>query len=166
MTPEMHQESKPLRGLRFLVMRILPVVSGALLLTMVAVTVVDVIGRYFFNAPLPGAYELTQVLLADLVLAALPITTYKGSHVEVDILSQTWSDRTERIISVFGATVTALTLFVMSWTVAGHGQELLHDGGATYDLGIPYWPTAFLGALTFVISGVIALVPASKIREI
>ena len=64
------------------------------MLTLVAVTVIDVIGRYFFDAPLPGAFELTQILLADLVLAALPMTTFKDSHVEVDLLSHFWSSET------------------------------------------------------------------------
>lgn len=50
------------------------------------ITVIDVIGRYFFSAPLNGAFELTEVLVAALVFAALPLTTERREHVEVDLL--------------------------------------------------------------------------------
>ncbi|TPW31049.1 TRAP transporter small permease [Martelella alba] len=151
--------AKPLIGLRFLVLRVLPAVCGGLLLAMVVVTVVDVVGRYLFNAPLPGAFELTQVLLADLVLAGLPITTLRGGHVEVDILASSWSERSARIFGAFGAGVSALVLFALGCTVAAHGYSLFEDGAVTNDLNFPVWPAAALGALTFVVSGLIVLLP-------
>lgn len=156
---------KPLAGLRFVVMRILPALAAALILMMVAVTVVDVVGRYVFEAPLPGAFELTQILLADLVIAALPITTLKGSHVEVDLLSHMWSEATDRRAAWFGAAVTATVFFVLSWTVGTHGLSLMHEGAVTNDLALPIWPAAALGVLTYALSGVIALVPAETRAE-
>ena len=156
---------RPVRGLRLLVARILPAVSAGLILAMVLVTVIDVIGRYLLNAPLPGAFELTQVLLADLVLAALPITTLKGSHVEVDLLSSLWSPKVDRIACGFGAGVTALVLVALSWTVGRHGLGLFHDGAITYDLSLPLWPAAALGTLTFAASALIALLPHDHLRR-
>ncbi len=156
---------KPVQGLRILVARILPAVSAGLILAMVAVTVIDVIGRYLFNSPLPGAFELTQVLLADLVLAALPITTLKGSHVEVDLLSSVWSAKVDRIACAFGAGVTALVLVALSWTVGRHGLGLFHDGAQTFDLSLPLWPAAALGTVTFAASALIALLPHDHIRR-
>ncbi|MCA0044831.1 TRAP transporter small permease [Celeribacter litoreus] len=155
----------PLRGLRFLVARVLPGLSAALILMMVAVTVVDVIGRYVFDSPLPGAFELTQILLADLVLAALPITTFKGSHVEVDLLSHLWSPRTNRLAGMFGASVMAIVFFVLSWNVGVHGLKLMEDGAVTNDLALPIWPAAALGALTYVLSGIVSLVHEDVRRE-
>lgn len=157
--------ASPLRGLRVLVSRVLPALAAALIMMMVLVTVVDVIGRYLFASPLPGAFELTQILLADLVLAALPITTLRGSHVEVDLLSHLWSSRTDRLAGAFGAGVTAGVFFLLSWTVAAHGQKLMADGSVTNDLALPLWPAAALGALTFLVSGVVALLPHATRRE-
>ncbi|SNY92352.1 TRAP-type C4-dicarboxylate transport system, small permease component [Cohaesibacter sp. ES.047] len=159
------KHSKPLKGLRFIIVRVLPAMAAAFLLTLVAVTVIDVIGRYFFNAPLPGAFELTQILLADLVLAALPMTTFKDSHVEVDLLSHFWSSETYLRIGRFGAAVTAMVFFVLSWNVGVHGMKLFEDGAVTNDLSLPIWPAAVLGAITYLVSGLIVLVPMRKRRE-
>ncbi|WP_068111307.1 TRAP transporter small permease [Tropicimonas marinistellae] len=157
---------RPAEGLNLFVLRVLSALCGGLILAMVTVTVVDVVGRYVFNTPLPGAFELTQVLLADLVLAALPITTLKGSHVEVDLLSSVWSPRVDRIAIAFGAGVSATVLLALSWTVAMHGKNLFHDGAVTNDLALPVWPAAALGTLTFAVSALIALRPHHHIRSL
>ena len=44
-----------------------------MLFAMMALTFVDVIGRYVVNSPLLGAYELTEVLLALVVFGAVPL---------------------------------------------------------------------------------------------
>ena len=42
--------------------------AALLLFSLILVTCVDVVGRYFFSAPLSGAFEITEILLAALVL--------------------------------------------------------------------------------------------------
>ncbi|WP_417277731.1 TRAP transporter small permease [Celeribacter sp.] len=158
--------SKPLRGLRFFVERVLPAFAAALILMMVAVTVVDVVGRYVFDRPLPGAFEMTQILLADLVLTALPLTTLKGAHVEVDLLSQVWSSNTQRLAGRFGGTTMAVVFFILSWTVASHGLGLMEEGARTNDLALPVWPVAALAALTYLLSGMVALIPEHLRQEV
>ncbi|MDZ7810788.1 MAG: TRAP transporter small permease subunit [Arhodomonas sp.] len=46
---------------------------GRPLVLMLAVTTVDVIGRYFFNAPILGAFEVSEVAMALLIYAGLPL---------------------------------------------------------------------------------------------
>lgn len=56
--------------------------AALLLFSLILVTCVDVIGRYFFSAPLRGAFEITELLLAALVFTALPLTTERREHIE------------------------------------------------------------------------------------
>ena len=39
--------------------------------TLVIITVIDVIGRYILGLPLPGASELTEIILATIVYIGL-----------------------------------------------------------------------------------------------
>jgi TRAP-type C4-dicarboxylate transport system permease small subunit len=41
--------------------------SAAVLFLMMFVTAVDVVGRYVFNKPLNGGFELTEMMLAALI---------------------------------------------------------------------------------------------------
>ncbi|RCV85674.1 TRAP transporter small permease subunit, partial [Vreelandella rituensis] len=42
-------------------------VAGATLFALMLLTTADVVGRYFFNAPILGTVELTQQMLAAVV---------------------------------------------------------------------------------------------------
>ena len=44
--------------------RILEAIMATFLLAMALITAIDVVGRYFFSAPLPGGYEIVQYLMA------------------------------------------------------------------------------------------------------
>ena len=42
---------------------------------MMMITAVDVAGRYLFNKPLAGGFELTEMLLAALIYCGLPLVS-------------------------------------------------------------------------------------------
>ncbi|RYH02126.1 TRAP transporter small permease [Salipiger sp. IMCC34102] len=60
-------------------------IAAASLFAMMALTFADVILRSFANAPIPGAAEVTEILLAATVFAALPATSLWGRHIAVDL---------------------------------------------------------------------------------
>ena len=73
-------------------------ISGAILLvTMMLLTFADVIGRYFFNSPIDGAFELTELMLATLLYCGLPLISMRDGHVTVDLFEAGLSSRTKRI---------------------------------------------------------------------
>jgi TRAP-type mannitol/chloroaromatic compound transport system permease small subunit len=48
------------------------VMACMVLLWLVALTCVDVVGRYFFNSPLIGATELVQMSMAGIIFFSMP----------------------------------------------------------------------------------------------
>lgn len=52
---------------------------------MAALTFVDVIGRYFFNAPIPGAFEIVGLILGIAMIGAFPLVTFQERHITVDL---------------------------------------------------------------------------------
>ena len=65
---------------------VLTAFASVALLGLMAMTCIDVAGRYFFRSPLPAAYELTTLLMAILIFAGLPVVTGVGAHLKVDLL--------------------------------------------------------------------------------
>ena len=124
----------------------LEILSGLLLLALMAVTVIDVVGRYLLDRPLPGAFETTELLLGALVFAALPLVGRAGGHVEVDLLDARLPARARRALAWAGAAVSALVLGVFAWRLAVLGVHQAEDGARSISLGIPFAPVAFLGA--------------------
>lgn len=57
-----------------------------------ALTFVDVWGRYIFIAPVPGGVELTELMMAALIFAGLTLVMMEGEHIIVDLadFSMSW----------------------------------------------------------------------------
>ena len=67
------------------------------LVAMMLLTVVDVVGRYVFNHPVPGSSEIIEYLLATLVFGTLPIASAYEEHIVVDILDFLFKGRAKEI---------------------------------------------------------------------
>lgn len=140
--------------------RSLGVVAALLLMVLVGVTCVDVIGRYFLNAPLNGAFELTEVLLVALVFAALPLTTERREHVEVDLLAFAFGPGTNRVLIAFGGLFSAAVFATFAWRLWVHSAKSAADGAVTNALEIPLAPFGYVAALACLASALLSVLRA------
>lgn len=140
----------------------LGVLAGLTLLGLVAVTCVDVIGRYFFDAPLAGAFEITELMLAALVFTALPLTTERREHVEVDLLGFAFGPKLTQLLSAFAGLFSAALLATFSWRLFVLAGQTAHDGATTNALLIPLAPFGYLAAASTLISAFIAILRGVK----
>jgi TRAP-type transport system small permease protein len=129
------------RALRF-AETLLGVLVAILLFAMMLVTVVDVIGRYFFSQPLAGAYELTEIMLALSVFIGLPLVCLREEHVALTLVV----DRLPRKMRVLHAGVVAVIgagiLSMVAWQLVEHSRRLASFGDETTFLR---WPKAPIG---------------------
>lgn len=75
------------KRLRFLT-RVLSALAGFCLFAMMALTFADVLGRYVFLAPISGAFEIVEFLLALVIFSGLPLVTIDSSHITVSIFDK------------------------------------------------------------------------------
>ncbi|GHD64106.1 hypothetical protein GCM10017083_55440 [Thalassobaculum fulvum] len=148
----------PLAGAGRLAADGLKLVASVLLFAMMLVTFVDVVGRYLFASPLPGAFELTEVLLGLIVFAGLPIVTWRSEHVTVDLLTVRLPAPTRRLLVRVAALATALVLAMLAWRLSTTASDLLGYGDATVFLGIPLGPVAGAMAALAAVAGAAAVV--------
>ena len=66
--------------------RALGAAAAALLFGLMVLTTADVIGRYIFNWPLRGAFEITELMLLSLIFAGLPLASRTDEHVTLDFI--------------------------------------------------------------------------------
>ena len=136
---------------------VLEAIAAGLVTGLILVTCVDVVGRYVFNNPLTGAYEITQVLLGALVFVAMPLTTGKGGHVEVDLLMPLLPTAVRRALGQIGGVVAALVMGYFAWRLAILAEDQFHTQLATSGLGIKLWYFGVIGIVSFAASAVVAL---------
>ena len=129
-------------------------VAAALILCLMLLTCVDVVGRYFLNRPLTGGFELTEVLLASLIFAGLPLVTLRGDHITVDLFDPVTPDWLFRIQHALASLIGAACTGYLSWRLWLRAEDLDRAGETTSQLQFKLaWLTyamAILMALTAV----------------
>jgi TRAP-type C4-dicarboxylate transport system permease small subunit len=130
----------------------LGLLAAALMFCLMLLTCVDVVGRYFFNKPVTGGFELTEMLLASLIFAGLPLVTLRSEHVMVDLLDPVTPDWLFRIQHVLATLLGAACTGYLAWRLGLRAEELAARGETTSQLGFRIawlaWAMSLLMALT------------------
>ncbi|HMQ39939.1 MAG TPA: TRAP transporter small permease [Paracoccus sp. (in: a-proteobacteria)] len=123
--------------LRMRVRTVSAIILGVMLVALTCITVLDVVGRYLFNAPLSGGTELTELLVMGVIFAGLPAISLDDGHVTADLLSQNLSRR-GRTIQLFLARLCAvIALSLVTMEMWKHGARLSSYNQTTVFLHIP-----------------------------
>ena len=130
------------------------------ILGLALITFVDVVARYIFNAPIPGAYEISELVMGVMIFAALPVVTWRGSHITIDLLDTI----TPRWISgwrdAFMFVVSSVVIAVLGWELWALAVTLASYGDVTEYLRMPIHPTLQAMSLLAWVASVIALLAA------
>jgi TRAP-type C4-dicarboxylate transport system permease small subunit len=116
--------------------------TACVLFSMMVLTCVDVVGRYFFNSPVQGGLELTEMMLAATIFSAMPLVTLREEHVVIDLLDSFMPDWLLRVQHIAACLVGAFALSVLTWRLWVRGEQL-QTGETTAVLGIPVAPYAY-----------------------
>jgi TRAP-type C4-dicarboxylate transport system permease small subunit len=101
---------------------------------------IAVVLRKFFSTSIPDAYDFGRMLLGILIFWGIAATSYRGSHITVDLV-WTWANpRLKRVIDVFATLVLLLVVTVQTATLFDKVRLTYTDNVQTYDLNIPTWP--------------------------
>lgn len=115
---------------------------GATIFFMMAVTFFDVIGRYFFAAPLPAADELTKLAMGVSIFAGLPLVTRRREHVTISLLDGLFSGGVLRVRQTFVDLVCMGVVGGLCWRLIIQSQSLAEYQDTTLFLGVPLAPFA------------------------
>ena len=164
-----YPEPGPLGWVAFILESI--AVSGLFFLMLL--TCFDVGGRYLFNDAVDGAVEITQIGLAIVVFAEMPVLTWRGGHILVDLLDSFVSQTVIRVLSLVSALIIASSFYVVAIRIWQLGERQLRRGVVTEFLGLPSgylveyiaimsWFTA-AGMLTY---GIYRIITTNKTDEV
>ncbi|CAB1061968.1 hypothetical protein D1BOALGB6SA_6744 [Olavius sp. associated proteobacterium Delta 1] len=115
----------------------LSVAAGGMVGMLMFLVFVDVVGRYLFNKPIFGAYELVEVLMGSLIFAGLPLVSRAQQHISVDFVSNLLPDRLKPIQALIVNLLCAVTAMVISWRIWVYGERLNRVNETTLELQIP-----------------------------
>jgi TRAP-type C4-dicarboxylate transport system permease small subunit len=134
---------------------ILGVTAGLVLMAMMFVTAIDVGGRYLLNKPLPGGFELTEIMLATLIYCALPLVSKQREHIVIDTFDFMMSPVVKRGFDIFADIVCSITLSGIGYLIFRRAVRVAEYGDTTNVLKLPLAPVAYVMATMIVIAALI-----------
>jgi TRAP-type C4-dicarboxylate transport system permease small subunit len=137
--------------------RIMVYIASLALFGMMMVVVIDVIGRYAFDKPLMGAYELVGYLMAIAGPWAIGYSQIQKGHIRVDFLLNRFPKKGQAVITSIAYLIGVLVFSVLCYCMVTKTQYFLglKHGNTTDTMGIPIAPFTILVAIGL---GMLALV--------
>jgi TRAP-type C4-dicarboxylate transport system permease small subunit len=114
----------------------------------------SVLLRYFFSVQIPDSYDFGRLLLGILIFWGIAATSYRGTHITVDLLYANVGQKLQRFIDVFATLVLLFVVSVQTWTLFDKVVTTRADNVLTFDLRLPTWPfflVAWLGDVSAVL---------------
>jgi TRAP-type C4-dicarboxylate transport system permease small subunit len=129
--------------------------AAAALFAIMALTLVDVSGRKAISTSVPGALELTELLMVVVIFAGLPLVSLRGEHVVFDSLDPLL----ERSLRRAQGMVVDLTVFLllagMAWLMWIKAGQMAEYGDRTALLHIPQAPFVYLMSALLALTGLV-----------
>jgi TRAP-type C4-dicarboxylate transport system permease small subunit len=123
---------------------------GVCVIPLIAIDVTaDVVGRYFFNHPIPGALDTSELLLVVVVCFALAFTASVGGHMSVDVVTSRLGARMQSLANVLIGLIGLPVLWLLTYFALWEGIHNYSSGLETAVLHIPIYPFKFVVAIGF-----------------
>jgi TRAP-type C4-dicarboxylate transport system permease small subunit len=131
--------------------------AAVLLFCLMMLTTVDVIGRYIFNSPVRGAFELTELLLLTLIFAGLPLASRADEHVTLDFIDMALGNKGRLRLRRFVDLVCGLLFLGLAYRVWIKAGKIAGYGDTTEVLRVPVGPFVYFMAIMVAVTGIVHL---------
>ena len=128
--------------------KIMAIIAAIVLGVMMLLTVADVTGRYFFNYPINGSWEMIGFLLVCAGTWGLAFCQKQKAHIRVTVLSDLFPFRGRAIIDSIAYLFGSAAFAVICWrSVLLTIKYVVEKGHVTDTLQFPYYPFTIIMAI-------------------
>jgi len=127
---------------------------AAVFIGIVAADVFITVVLRYFGVSIPDSYNFGQLLLGILIFWGIAATSYRGTHITVDLLWANVGPRWQRVIDVFATLVLLFVVAVQTYTLFDKTVSTYYANVQTVELRFPFWPffaIAWLGDISAVL---------------
>lgn len=113
--------------------------GAAVLIILALITVVSVLGRYIFNTPISGDFEMVEIGCAVAVACFLPYCQLRQGNVIVDLFTLKAPQGVKNILDAIGCLLLTIMAGLMTWRVGLSGMDLHRYNDQTMILQFNTW---------------------------
>lgn len=124
---------------------------------MMTLTFIDVLLRYIFNRPIPGAAELIEFLMAIVIPFSIVYSAQLKSHIAVDFVIESFPQSVQKALSMFSDLLMLLLFVLVTWQTFIFIIDEFESNLTSPVLYIPVYPFIAMVALAFLVLTLILL---------
>jgi TRAP-type C4-dicarboxylate transport system permease small subunit len=134
--------------------------AATALFALMIMTFMDVVLRSTINSPISAATELTRLFMAIVVFASLPVISWRGDHIIVDLLDPLFSARAALLRDTLVDSLAGLMIFWPAYRVFELAERAKQYGDITEYLHIPQFYIAYFIAFSTFVTGLVLILRA------
>ena len=126
-------------------------IASIVLMLLMFITTADVAGRYFFNEPLTGVFDLTHFAVLILVFFGLAYCGIRGGHVVIELLYNRLNYAVAKVLDRIINLVGAGLFLLIAWRTVIQSFDVMEFKESSQLLLIPWYPFYWLVAFGSVV---------------
>jgi TRAP-type C4-dicarboxylate transport system permease small subunit len=100
----------------------------------------QVLLRNVLSYSIPDSFDIGRMFLGILIFWGIAATSYRGTHITVDLIWANVGPKYQRMIDVFATLVLLFVVSVQTYTLFDKVRGTYNDNVLTFDLRMPTWP--------------------------
>lgn len=135
--------------------KVLALVSGLAVLSLMILAVVSVGGRNFFNQPLPGYVDWIEQAMPLIAFMGIAYTQRDGGHIRMDLVVGKLKGRALYSAELVTTIAVLILMICLVWGSWAHFERSFDFGSpmwsrdSSMDIGLPLWPAKLLAPIAF-----------------
>ena len=123
--------------------------GGIIVLFIVLFSVINILGRGFFNQPFNAYFDLMAQSVPMIAFMGLSYCQRDGGHIRMDLLIARFQGRILWIIEAFNSIITFLLISMLAFGAWLHAERSFRLGDSTEDISLIIWPFKLIIVIMF-----------------
>lgn len=137
--------------------RVMALISGLAVFSLMVLAVVSVGGRNAFNAPLPGYVDWIEQVMPLIAFMGISFVQRDGSHIRMDLVISALRGRALWLFELMSVLLILALMLALLWGSWSHFLRSfdfaapLWSRDSSIDIGLPIWPAKLLAPVAFAV---------------
>ena len=125
--------------------------GGIIVLFIVLFSVINIVGRGFFNQPFNAYFDLMGQSVPLIAFMGLSYCQRDGGHIRMDLFIGLLKGRSLWLVEAITSILTFLLISVLAYGAWLHAERSIKLGDSTEDIGLIIWPFKFILVAMFIV---------------
>lgn len=119
-------------------------IGGIIIFALIALTIINVLGRWMFDYPISGYIDWIEQSMAFFAFLGIAYCQRQGAHIRMDIVVKKLKRRWLWFSEFLTSTIMLLVTLILVYGSSLHALRAFELGDSSMDIELPTWPAKMI----------------------